>query len=123
MTEDFSIRHIGLEIDFHHPESDKLRLSHEIEDSYGLEKEKAAIFTETASNLTFNSEDMLDWYLTRSQNSLAGYFPDRPDEDSETRRMAITFPLQFPQNTFHMMTDRGSVDIKALRLAIEVTAK
>ncbi|MBL6932016.1 MAG: hypothetical protein ISR45_03640 [Rhodospirillales bacterium] len=117
----FSIRHIGLEIEFHHPQSDTLRLSHEIEDDYSIDKEKAAIFTETASNLTFSTEDMLEWYLSRSQKSLAEHLPDRVGEEDEIRRMAITFPIQFPENTFHMMTDRGAVDIKALRLAIEVT--
>ena len=118
---DYSIRHIGLEIDFHHPESDKLRLSHNIEDDYSLDKEKAAIFTETASSLTFSSEDMLEWYLSRSQKTLAEHLPESREETSDTRRMAITFPIQFPENTFHMMTDRGAVDIKTLRLAIEVT--
>lgn len=120
---DFEIRHIGLEIDFHHPESDVLRLSHDIEDAYGIDKEKAAIFTEWASDLTFSSEDMLEWYLTRSQKSLAEHFPDGPVEGDEPRRLAITFPIQFPENTFHMMTDRGAVDIKALKLAVEVTLR
>ncbi len=121
--EGFTIRHIGLEIDFHHPESARLRLSEETEDNYSIDKEKAAIFTETASNLTFSSEDMLEWYLTRSQKALAEHLPESTGDANETRRMAVTFPIQFPENTFHMMTDRGPVDIKTLRLAIEVTAQ
>lgn len=115
-----TVRHIGLEIDFHHPESDKLRLSNEIEDDYSIDKEKAAIFTESASDQTFSSEDMLEWYLSRSPKSLAEHFPPTDERPGE-RRMAITFPIQFPENTFHMMTDRGAVDIKALKLAVEVT--
>lgn len=115
-----SVRHIGLEIDFYHPDSDKLKLSENIEDRYGIDKEKAAIFTETASNLTFSSEDMLEWYLARSTKSLEERLPKRKSDDAP-RRTAITFPIQFPEQTFHMMTERGPVDIKALRLAIEVT--
>ena len=117
-----SVRHIGLDIDFHHPESQLLRLSPEIEDLYGLDKETASIFTENASGLTFNSEDMLDWYLVRSGKTLEEYLSEDASADGEPMRMAITFPIQFPENTFHMMTDKGAVDIKTLRLAIEVMA-
>jgi hypothetical protein len=118
---DVTIRHIGLEIDFHHPESDKLRLSHQIEDDYSIDKERAAIFTETATVQVLNCEDMLDWYLMQSQTTLADHLPARTYGESEPRRRAVTFPLHFPEGTFHMMTDRGAVDIKTLRLAIEVT--
>ena len=121
--EDYSIRHIGLDIDFHHPESDILKVSREVEDTYGIDKEKAAIFTETASDETFNCEDLLDWYFRQSGKNLAAYMSEDSHGDAKKPRMAITFPIQFPANTFHMMTDRGPVDIKTLRLAVEVIAK
>ena len=117
----YRVSHIGLDIDFHHPESEQIKLPQETENLYGLDKEKAAIFTETASGLDFSSEEMLEWYFTQSQKSLAEHLPERASSDKAPPRIALIFPIQFPLGTFHMMTDRGTVDIKTLRLAVEVS--
>jgi len=119
--EEYSITHVGMEIDFYHPESDRLRLSRDIEDEYGLDKEHARIFTESASEQTFNAEEMLAGYINSSGKSLAEHLPASSGGDTQPRRIAITFPIQFNENTFHMMTTKGMVDIKTLRLAVEVS--
>jgi hypothetical protein len=119
--DEYSITHIGMDIDFHHPESDQLRLSCDIEDEYGQRKEHARIFTESASEQTFNAEEMLTGYINSSGKPMAEHIPARPGGDTQLRRMAITFPIQFNENTFHMMTNKGIVDIKMLRLAVEVS--
>ncbi|NQU57083.1 MAG: hypothetical protein HQ513_07600 [Rhodospirillales bacterium] len=119
----FRVKHIGLDIDYYHPESEQLKLPQEIENLYGIDKEKAAIFTETASGLDYSSEEMLEWYFTQSRKSLAEHLPHRDSSDKQPPRMAIIFPIQFPAGSFHIMTDRGTVDIKTLRLAVEVSEK
>jgi hypothetical protein len=117
---EYSIIHIGMEVVFHHPESEKLRLSRDTENKYGLDKEHARIFTESASEQTFNAEEMLAGYINSSGKRLGEHILARLDGDTPPRRMAITFPIQFNAQTFHMMTNKGLVDIKTLRLAVEV---
>ena len=117
----YSITHLGMDIIFHHPESEKLRPSRDTEDKYGLDKEHARIFTESASEQTFNAEEMLASYLTSSGKHLGEHLPVRLNNDMQPRRMAVTFPIQFDEKTFHMMTNKGIVDIKTLRLAVEVS--
>jgi hypothetical protein len=119
--DDYVISHIGLDIDFYHPQSDQLKLPRETEDLYAIDKEKAALFTETASGLDFSSEEMLEWYFTHSKKTLDEHLPKRGNSDAQPPRQAIIFPIQFPPGTFHIMTEQGAVDIKALRLAIEVS--
>jgi len=119
-----SIRHVGLKIDFHHPESDTLKLSEGTEDRYSIDKEKAPIFKEIASGRAYSTEDILEWCLLQTGRSLDDFLPEMPEPDPDTgaARVALQFPIRLPENVFHMMTDRGVVDIKALTLALEVTA-
>jgi hypothetical protein len=116
----YTISHIGLNIEYHHEESSQLKLPRETENLYAIDKEKAAIFTETASGLDYSSEEMLEWYFTKSRKTLAEHLPERGSSDQPPPRTAIVFPIQFPEGVFHIMTDQGNVDIKTLRLAIEV---
>ena len=117
----YSITHLGMEIVFHHPKSKKLRLPRDTEDRYGLDKEHARIFTESASEQTFNAEEMLAGYLKSSGKRLGEHIPARVGGDTQPRRMAVTFPIKFNEKTFHMMTNKGIVHIKTLRLAVEVS--
>lgn len=117
----YTISHIGLDIDYHHEESGQIKLLRETENLYAIDKEKAAIFTETASGLDYSSEEMLEWYFNQSGKSLAEHMPEPSGGDKQPPRRAIIFPIQFPEGTFHIMTDRGTVDIKTLRLAVEVS--
>jgi len=117
----YLITHLGMEIVFHNPESEKLRLSRDIEDKYGLDKEHARIFTESASEQTFNAEEMLAGYLNSSGKHLGEHIPARLGSDTQPRRMAVTFPIRFNEKTFHIMTNKGIMDIKTLRLAVEVS--
>ena len=119
--DEYSITYIGMEIVFHHPESEKLRLSRDTEDKYGLDKEHARIFTESASEQTFNAKEMLAGYINSSGKHLGEHIPKRLGGNKQPRRVAVTFPIQFNEKTFHMMTNRGIVDIKTLRLAVEVS--
>ena len=119
--DDYSITHIGMEIVFHHPESEKLRLSRDTEDKYGVDKEHARIFMENASGQTFNAKEMLAGYIKSSGKHFGEHIPARPDGNEQPRRMAVTFPIQFNKKTFHMMTNKGIFDIKTLRLAVEVS--
>ena len=118
---EYSIIHIGMEVVFHHPESEKLRLSRETENKYGLDKEHARIFMENTSEQTFNAEEMLAGYINSSGKPLYEHIQARLKGDTPPRRMVITFPIQFNEQTFHMMTNKGLIDIKTLRLAVEVS--
>ena len=116
----YHITHIGMDIDFYDSESGTLKLSRKIEDEYGLEKEHAKIFTECSSKQIFNAKEMLACYLKRSGKSLIEHLPSNNLESDQPFCVAITFPIQFNENSFHMMTNKGVVDIKTLRLTVLV---
>ena len=113
-----SFSHIGLNIDFHHPQGARLKLQPATEDLYGVEKEHAAIFIETRSGQMLSTADLLELYLSRVGKTADDYLPDGATAGD---RQIITFPIQIPQNSFHMMTDHGAVSIKALKIVIDVT--
>ena len=117
---EYHITHIGMDIDFYTSERDTLKLSRKIEDEYGLEKEYARIFTECSSNQIFNADEMLTCYLKRSGKSLIEHLPSNSLESDQPFCAAITFPIQFNEDSFHMMTNKGVVDIKTLRLTVLV---
>lgn len=119
MSGGITLRHVGLDIDYDHPDSAAIKLTSDVEDSYGIDKEHAAIFIETASGDEFSADELLRGYLRRSGKPLAGHLPDMTGRN----RMAAGFPIRFPENTFHMMTDRGAVPIKTLVIAVEVTVE
>ena len=117
----YKITHLSMDIVFRHPESDKSRLPRDTEDKCALDKEHARIFMESASEQTFNAEEMLASYLTSSGKHLGEHLPVRLNNDTQPRRMAVTFPIQFNEKTFHMMTNKGIVDTKTLRLPVEAS--
>jgi hypothetical protein len=117
----YKISHIGLDIDFYHDHSDQIKLPSETENLYAIDKEKAVLFTETASGVKYSSEEMLEWYFTYSKKTLAEHLPTYGSSNEQFPRQAIIFPIQFPCGTFYIMTEHGAVDIKALRFAIEVS--
>lgn len=119
MNGNITLRHVGLNIDYDHPESADIRLTPEVEDTYGIDKEHALIFIETSAGDAFSADELLQGYFRRSGKPLPEHLPDMTDRS----RIAVSFPIRFPENTFHMMTDRGAVPIKTLMIAVEVTVK
>jgi hypothetical protein len=117
----YKISHIGLDIDFYHDQSDQIKLPSETKNMYAIDKEQAGIFIETPSVVKYSSEEMLEWHLTHSKKTLAEHLPAHGSSDEESSRQAIISPIQFPCGTFHIVTEQGVVDIKALRMAIGVS--
>jgi hypothetical protein len=119
MSGNITIRHVGLNIEYDDPDSAAIKLTPDVEDCYGIEKEHALIFIETSAGDAFSAEELLQGYFRRSGKPLGEHLPDMTGRD----RIAVSFPVRFPENTFHMMTDRGAVPIKTLMIAVEVTVK
>jgi len=119
MSGEITLSHVGVDIDYYHPDSAVIKLTPEVEDSYGIDKEHALIFIETSAGDAFSAEELLQGYFRRSCKPLSEHLPDMTGRD----RIAVSFPIRFPENTFHMMTDRGAVPIKTLIIAVEVTVK
>jgi len=122
MSPEVSFHLVGLDIDFHHPDSKSIKLTTEVEDAYSVDKEDAAIIIDNATERAYSPREMLDFYLLKSQKQPEDFLPGGADDGAQQRR-AIVLPLNFPENRFHMVTDRGVVDIKTLRLAVEISTQ
>jgi len=115
------MRHVGLKIDFHHPDSDELRLTARIEDLYSLDKDLARIFVEGGTGNLLSARDLLEGYFAGSAKSLIQHLPGEHLPEPG-RSVHVTFPLLFDDGRLSMMTDQGGVYIKAVKIAVEVTA-
>ncbi len=114
------IDHLGFQAEYYHPDGEGLELPHETIDLYENNKEEAEIFIHNDDGLGFNSRELLHWFLIQTGTQLADHLPSAAKK-GDGGASFVTFPIRFRENTFHMMTDAGATDLKALSLLVAVT--
>lgn len=110
--------HVGLDIDYYHPDGKDLRLSREVEDAYGLDKERAKIFTHNRDRSLFDSKKLLETWLRAKGRTLNDYIPEK--FMAERKPYIVVVPLKFPEGLFSIETVQGPVDVKAVNIAVQV---
>lgn len=116
----YDFLHIGMEIDFHHPNSDDLMLPPETEDLYSTDKEAAAVFIRNRDGFPFSASDLLALHLEHVALQDGAELPFAlPTEGSG--RTSGWIAINFPEGAFHMLTTSGTVDVRRLRLAVEIS--
>ncbi len=120
----FRVEHIGFEADFYHPQGKNLKLGTDTVERYEMQKEDAEIFIQHASATAFNSDEILSWFLLQTNTTLADHLPQPSlGKPSMGQPVFVTFPIRFDQGVFHMDTEHGSQDLRALNLLVRVEGK
>ncbi|MEO5336547.1 MAG: hypothetical protein H7841_06600 [Magnetospirillum sp. WYHS-4] len=113
MAESRTWQHVGMRIDFHHPDSDLLELTPEAEDLYGAEKERARLFLRMSDGNRRSAEDLLaEWLAGEGRN-----FVDLAAGWGATG----TLVLDYPPGRYVLETKGGRMDLRRLRLAFRRT--
>lgn len=107
--------HVGMEIDFHHPDSDALELTEAIEDHYGAEKEAARIFLRRADGNRVSADDLLADHLAKAGKSFGDL--------TSAWGAAGALVLEYLPGHHALETKAGTVDIRRVRLAFRRAAK
>jgi hypothetical protein len=100
--------HVGMEIDFHHPDGDSLELTPEVEDLYGQEKDLAPLFMRLVDGVRISARDLLDDYLAAAGKTVA----DIPFGAGGTGIVV----LDIQPGRYAMETKAGRVDVRRVRL-------
>ncbi|HEY9164271.1 MAG TPA: hypothetical protein VIN57_06640 [Magnetovibrio sp.] len=116
----FEVEHVGLDVDFYHPQGRNLKLSEAVIESFEAQREDAEIFVQNSSGTGFSCDEMLSWFLLQTRTTLAQHLPPRALEPGHGHVM-LTVPVRFEPDTFHMDTEAGDVDLSALKLMCKVT--
>lgn len=115
-THRFRVEHIGFEADFYHAQGKNLKLGTATVERYEMEKDDAEIFVQHASDTAFNSDEILSWFLLQTNTTLADHLP----QNASDQPVFVTFPIRFDRGVFHMDTQQGSQDLRALNLLVRV---
>lgn len=123
-TEDFvfAVEHVGVDVDFYHPEGRNLKFADAVVDAFEAERENAEIFVQNASGDGFSCDEILSWYLLQTSTTLAEHLPPQALKKGEGP-VLLTVPIRFEPDTFHMATEAGDVDLSALKLMCKVTIR
>ena len=116
----FEVEHVGLDVDFHHPQGRGLKLSPETISAFEAEREHAEIFVQTSSGTGFSCDEILNWFLLQTQTTLADHLPVEA-RTKPGQHVMLTVPIRFEPGTFYMATEEGNVDLSALKLMCKVT--
>lgn len=118
----FDVEHVGLDVDFHHPQGRNLKLAEEVVDAFELERENAEIFVQSSSGTGFSCDEILSWFLLQTGTTLAEHLPPQALEQGDGKVM-LTVPIRFEPGMFHMATEAGEVDLSALKLMCKVSIR
>lgn len=116
----FDIRHAGFQVDFYHPQSNELELPPETLATYDAAKDTTEIFIQNRDGMAFSAAHLLSFFLEKKGGELKDFIPEEA-KLSEGNVVIIEFPINFTENSFHMVTRNGPVDIKNITLYIEFT--
>ena len=116
----FDIEHVGLDVDFHHPQGRNLKLASEVVDMFEAEREDAEIFIQNSTGTGFSCDEILSWFLLQTHTTLAEHLPPQALEQGNGKVM-LTLPIRFEPGMFHMATEEGDVDLSTLKLMCKVT--
>ena len=115
----FTVEHVGLDVDFYHPEGRTLKLADTVVEAFEAERENAEIFVQSASGTAFSCDEILSWFLLQTATTLAQHLPAQA-LDKGAGEVLLTVPIRFQPGTFHMNTEAGDVDLSALKLMCKV---
>ena len=118
----FIIEHVGLDVDFHHPQGRSLKLADCIVEAFEQHREHAEIFVQHSSGLSFSCDEILRWFLLQTGTTLADHLPPHTLNNFAGQVM-LTVPIRFVPGMFFMTTEAGEVDLSALNLLCKVTIK
>lgn len=116
----FEVEHVGLDVDFYHPQGRNLKLADAVVEAFEALREDAEIFVQNASGTGFSCDEMLSWFLLQTRTTLAAHLPPQALKRGNGHVM-LTVPVRFEPGTFHMNTEAGDVDLSALKLMCKVT--
>lgn len=116
----FDIRHAGFKVDFYHHQSSDLELPPETLTNYRAAKDTAEIFIQNSDGVAFSAAHLLSFFLKKKGKELKDFIPEEAKR-SEGNVFTIEFPINFTENSFHMVTKDGPVDIKSVTLYVEFT--
>jgi hypothetical protein len=116
----FDVEHVGLDVDFYHPQGRSLKLADGVIEAFEAQREDAEIFVQNSSGTGFSCDEMLSWFLLQTRTTLAAHLPPQALERGHGQVM-LTVPIRFEPRTFHMSTETGEVDLCALKLMCKVT--
>lgn len=116
----FIVEHVGLDVDFHHPQGRNLKLADSAVEAFEQHRENAEIFVQHSSGLRFSCDEMLSWFLLQTGTTLGDHLPPHTLENSGGQVM-LTVPIRFVPGMFFMGTEAGAVDLSALNLLCKVT--
>jgi len=120
----FEVQHIGLDMDFHHPQGRDLKLDDAVIEAFETERENAEIFIQNASGTAFSTEELLSWFLLQTGTTLADQLPQSALAAALEKgegHVFMTFPIRFEPGVFHMITIDGAQDLSALKVMSKVT--
>jgi len=118
----FIVEHVGLDVDFHHPQGRNLKLADSAVEAFEQHRENAEIFVQHSSGLHFSCDEMLSWFLLQTGTTLGEHLPPHTLEKSAGQVM-LTVPIRFVPGMFFMATEAGEVDLSSLNLLCKVTIK
>lgn len=116
----FDVEHVGLDVDFYHPQGRSLKLADRVIEAFETLREDAEIFVQSSSGTGFSCDEMLSWFLLQTGTTLAAHVPPQALERGHGHVM-LTVPIRFEPGAFHMNTEDGDVDLSALKLMCKVT--
>ena len=115
----FDVEHVGLDVDFHHPQGRNLKLAYSVVSAFEADREHAEIFIQNSSGLGFSCDEILSWFLLQTGTTLAQHLPTEA-LNKGSGAVLLTVPIRFEAGTFHMATEAGDVDLAALKLMCKV---
>ena len=115
----FVVEHVGLDVNFHHPQGNTLKLAAEVVTAFEATREDAEIFVQHASGTSFSCDEILSWFLLQTGTTLADHLPLHT-LNVGTGQVMLTVPIRFEQGQFYMATEVGDVDLSALKLMCKV---
>lgn len=125
----FDVEHVGLDVDFYHPEGRNLKFAEAVVEAFEHERENAEIFVQSATGTGFSCDEILSWFLLQTDTTLAQHLPPHAldkaaaDKDGSAGEVLLTVPIRFEPGMFHMATEAGEVDLSALKLMCRVTPR
>lgn len=118
----FVVEHVGLDVDFHHPQGRNLKLADSVVEAFEQLRENAEIFVQHSSGLSFSCDEILNWFLLQTGTTLSEHLP--PHSLTKPGGMVmLTVPIRFIPGMFFMVTEAGETDLSALNLMCKVTIK
>lgn len=116
----FVVEHVGLDVDFYHPQGHNLKLAETVVEAFEHEREHAEIFVQHSSGAGFSCDEILSWFLLQTGTTLAQHLPPTSLEN-RTGQVMLTVPIRFEPGMFYMNTEAGEMDLSALKLMCKVT--